>query len=48
MSRAGIKKWQTAFGPAFGDERTPMNSIFSVSDGQFAEHYKVECWVKGR
>jgi hypothetical protein len=48
MCSAGIKKWGTAQSSGFGQERTPIISFFSVSDSQFALHYKVECWVKGR
>jgi hypothetical protein len=48
MCGVGIKKWGTALSSAFGQERTLIISFFSVSDSQFAPHYKVECWVKGR
>jgi hypothetical protein len=48
MCSAGIKKWRTAASSAFGKARTLIISIFSVSDSQFAPHYKVEYQVKGR
>jgi hypothetical protein len=48
MCGAGIKKWRTAPSSGFGQERTLIISFFSVSDSQFAPHYKVEYQVKGR